>query len=183
MEKEEKYQGIWILYFYFYSDTWLSVVHIGSVFILFKVLILSCALFEKNPLLFYLKLPWSVRHKKEECFVCPLDWSRLMWGSLCTAGGVGTARARRPGPLFYPSLSSFRFQVRGGAVCVQRAESTQRGRGGRGHISTLPSAPSGFRWGVGASVADPGCLSRIRIFFHPGSEFFPSRILDPHQRI
>jgi hypothetical protein len=25
-------------------------------------------------------------------------------------------------------------------------------------------------------VADPGCLSRFRIFFYPGSEFFPSRI-------
>ncbi len=26
------------------------------------------------------------------------------------------------------------------------------------------------------SVANPGCLSRIRLFFHPGSEIFPSRI-------
>ncbi len=42
------------------------------------------------------------------------------------------------------------------------------------------------------SVADPGCLSRIRIFsildsnfFHPGSRIriFPSRIPDPHKRI
>ncbi len=35
------------------------------------------------------------------------------------------------------------------------------------------------------SVADPGCLSRIRIFSIPdsGSEFFSSRIPDPHQRI
>jgi hypothetical protein len=35
------------------------------------------------------------------------------------------------------------------------------------------------------SVADPGCLSRIRIFSipDPGSEFFPSRIPDLHQRI
>jgi hypothetical protein len=34
-----------------------------------------------------------------------------------------------------------------------------------------------FRIEVLASVADPGCLSRIRII-HPGSEFFPSRIPD-----
>jgi hypothetical protein len=46
-----------------------------------------------------------------------------------------------------------------------------------------------------SSVADPRCLSRIRIpdpnpdpgsgsdFFHPGSELFPSWIPDPHQRI
>jgi hypothetical protein len=36
-------------------------------------------------------------------------------------------------------------------------------------------------WGI--SVADPECLSRIRIFSipDPGSEFFPSRIPDPHQ--
>jgi len=27
---------------------------------------------------------------------------------------VDAARARRPGPVFYPSLSSFKFQVRGG---------------------------------------------------------------------
>jgi hypothetical protein len=40
------------------------------------------------------------------------------------------------------------------------------------------------------SVADPGCLSRIRLFsipdptfFHPGSELFPFWIPDPHQRI
>jgi hypothetical protein len=35
-----------------------------------------------------------------------------------------------------------------------------------------------------ASVADPGCLSRIPdpTFFHPWSELSPSRIPDPHQR-
>ena len=35
------------------------------------------------------------------------------------------------------------------------------------------------------SVADPGCLSRIRLFSipDPGSDLFPSRIPDPHQRI
>ncbi len=33
------------------------------------------------------------------------------------------------------------------------------------------------------SVADPGCLSRSRIFFYPGSEIFTLRIRDPHQRI
>ncbi len=35
------------------------------------------------------------------------------------------------------------------------------------------------------SVADPGCLSRIRLFSipDPGSELSPSRIPDPHQRI
>jgi hypothetical protein len=34
------------------------------------------------------------------------------------------------------------------------------------------------------SVADPGCFSGIRIFsiLDAGSEFFPSRIPDPHQR-
>jgi hypothetical protein len=32
-------------------------------------------------------------------------------------------------------------------------------------------------------VADPGCLSQIPNVFHPRSEFFPSRITDPHQRI
>jgi hypothetical protein len=35
------------------------------------------------------------------------------------------------------------------------------------------------------SVADPGCLSRIRLFIIPDpvSEFFSYRIPDPHQRI
>jgi hypothetical protein len=35
------------------------------------------------------------------------------------------------------------------------------------------------------SVADPGCLSQIPdpTFFYPGSEFFSSRVPDPHQRI
>ncbi len=35
------------------------------------------------------------------------------------------------------------------------------------------------------SVADPGCLSRIRLFSipDPGSELSPSRIPNPHQRI
>ncbi len=35
------------------------------------------------------------------------------------------------------------------------------------------------------SVADPGCLSRIRLFsiLDPGSELSPSRFPDPHQRI
>jgi hypothetical protein len=35
------------------------------------------------------------------------------------------------------------------------------------------------------SGASPGCLSRILDpnFFRSGSEFFPFRILDPHQRI
>ncbi len=34
-------------------------------------------------------------------------------------------------------------------------------------------------------VANPGCLSQIPgpNFFDPGSEFFRSRILDPHKRI
>ncbi len=38
---------------------------------------------------------------------------------------------------------------------------------------------------VTSSVADPGCLTRIPdlFFFSPGSEFFPFRIPDPHQRI
>ena len=50
-------------------------------------------------------------------------------------------------------------------------------------LSIIPPAelvPNG-----GSSVEDPGCLSRIPdpTFFHPGSEFFPSRIPDPQQRI
>ncbi len=38
---------------------------------------------------------------------------------------------------------------------------------------------------VWISVADPGCLSRILMFSipDPGSEFFPSRIPGPHQRV
>jgi hypothetical protein len=36
-----------------------------------------------------------------------------------------------------------------------------------------------FLAGSPSSVADPGCLSRIRLFFHSGSEFSPSRIPDP----
>jgi hypothetical protein len=45
----------------------------------------------------------------------------------------------------------------------------------------LPSRQPGQRIGccfqvAGSVVAEPGILSRFRIFFHPGSVFFPSRI-------
>jgi hypothetical protein len=39
--------------------------------------------------------------------------------------------------------------------------------------------------GINFSVADPGCLPRIRLFavLDPGYELSPSRIPDSHQRI
>jgi hypothetical protein len=46
-------------------------------------------------------------------------------------------------------------------------------------------AAEGEIWMDQISVADPGCLSRIRLFSipDPRSELSPSRIPDPHQRI
>ncbi len=38
-------------------------------------------------------------------------------------------------------------------------------------------------WFQSDSVADPGCLSRIRLFLIPDPNFFPSRIPDLYQRI
>ncbi len=66
--------------------------------------------------------------------------------------------------------------------------------GGRGRSQLhhrRHAGPQGIRGGGGvglfldSSVADPGCLSLIRLFsiLDPGSELSPSRIPDPHQRI
>jgi hypothetical protein len=53
----------------------------------------------------------------------------------------------------------------------------------RGQLAHLPHKKQLMWKGLLLSVADPGCLSRIPDFFHPGSEFFPSTIPDQHQRI
>jgi hypothetical protein len=67
----------------------------------------------------------------------------------------------------------------------------RKGAGGPGSLLTigveLLSHLTIRQTGTGipsTSVADLGCLSRIPDpnFFHPGSEYFSSRIPDPHQR-
>ncbi len=56
------------------------------------------------------------------------------------------------------------------------------------NLSSDTFGPDPSRWigtfDVGISVADPGCLFQIQgpNFAPPGSEFFPSRILDHHQK-
>jgi hypothetical protein len=82
---------------------------------------------------------------------------------LCTADGVGAARARRPGPLFYPSLSSFKFQVRG-----RCSEGEEAGATFLPFHQLLQVSGEGWCQCCGIfSIPDPGSES-----FHPGSEFF-----------